>query len=196
MKNEVDPIHLIKQKHKIYKENKEKKMAMGVRHADLSSAVRPSLKRRVIAGIYDLVLLFSVLFVVTLIASIITRSIAGEEAMNNLPYTIWFKVLLFMIVFAFFVFFWVYAGQTLGMISWRLQLFRNDGYPLTFKDASLRFFLIIFTFWTGGFLWIFLTENKKALHDILSKTNIIVPSRRIFTDSKRKYSRQPRRHHH
>jgi len=184
MKNEVDPIHLIKQKHKVYKENKEKRMMLGVRHADLSAALRPSFKRRLIAGFYDFILLFSILFVVTLIASLMTRSIAGEAAMNDLPYTLWFPILLFLIIFAFFIFFWVYAGQTLGMIAWRLQLFRDDGYPLTLKNAILRFVLIITTFWFGGFLWIFLTENKKALHDILSKTNVVVPSRRIFTDSK------------
>jgi len=175
--------HLQKEKERLHGRSPLETIAVNnnPHRVNLNVAVRPRLGRRIMAGFYDLLLLLGVLFIVTLICLFISFQIGGESALSTLRFQWWFKALLIGSIFGFFTLFWTYSGQTLGMVAWRLQLYRDDGYSLTFIDSLIRLLLLIFTFWFG-FLWIFKNDNKKALHDILSKTSPVIQSRRIHTE--------------
>jgi uncharacterized RDD family membrane protein YckC len=47
---------------------------------------------------------------------------------------------VFLEMYAFFVLFWLYRGQTLGMLAWRLAIETDDGNPITLLRLTLRFF--------------------------------------------------------
>ncbi|MGA1370801.1 MAG: RDD family protein [Pseudomonadales bacterium] len=51
--------------------------------------------------------------------------------------------LVFLEMYAFFVLFWLYRGQTLGMLAWRLAIETDDGRPLTLLRLTLRFFVTL-----------------------------------------------------
>jgi len=83
-----------------------------------------------------------------------------------------FKLFLLMMSYVFFDWFWRHGGQTLGMRAWRIQLVAIDNQKIDRKHTLLRFVSGCFTF---GFTLIFMLFNdrQQALHDWLSKTNII-----------------------
>ncbi len=168
-------------------EKKIKNQKVVNKRANLAVVIRPSLLRRMAAGFYDLLLLFGILCMAVLIASLASYYFGGQQALEDLPYAIWFKVLLVTIIVSFFVFFWR-VGHTLGMLAWKMTVYRDDGYPLTFLDAFTRLIALTLTFWLGGFLWCFFRKDKKALHDLISKTSPVIPTGEIYTDKNDPYS--------
>ncbi|MDZ7802867.1 RDD family protein [Thiohalophilus sp.] len=91
------------------------------------------LYRRLLAMLYDGLLLLAIL----LIASAIPLIFTGGEAIegHNLLLTGYFL----LICFGFFGGFWTHGGQTLGMRVWRLQVVDDDGGALDWLAALLRF---------------------------------------------------------
>jgi len=84
--------------------------------------------------------------------------------------------LLFVELFAFFAYFWVARGQTLGMLAWRLQLvsLEPDG-RVTLKQALLRFIGALASLATLGlgYLWLLMDKERRAWPDLLSGTRIL-----------------------
>ncbi|MCU7921857.1 MAG: RDD family protein [Candidatus Thiodiazotropha sp. (ex Dulcina madagascariensis)] len=137
---------------------------------DMKDAVAPGLLRRLAAMFYDGLLLLALLFVAT---AAITLPLGNPEG-NNL---LLFQFFIFEIIpLSFFIGFWAWGGQTLGMRAWRLKLVRNDGYPVGWNDAFKRhlaalFSLLIFGL---GFFWILVDSDNLAWHDRLSKTRLVI----------------------
>ena len=131
------------------------------------------LLRRLGAIIYDSLLVFACL---VMLAVISTAFLGGESVYaGGDTYVRIYNAVRFLIMFSFFVFFWCYRGRTLGMQSWRLQLETNDGGPITFATASLRFFAALLS-WAPfglGFLWSLWDRDKLAWHDRISGTRIV-----------------------
>ncbi len=77
---------------------------------------------------------------------------------------------------AFYIWFWIHTGQTLGMLAWRLQAVNAGGGPMSVRQALLRFILA----WPAmacfgiGYLWLYIDKHGNALHDIFSGTRVIV----------------------
>lgn len=88
--------------------------------------------------------------------------------------------LLFLELFLFFVWSWVYRGQTLGMMAWRLRVEAEDGGPLRLLQATARFFAALLAFLPLGLgqLWIFVHPDRKSWSDLMSSSRIVVVPRK------------------
>ena len=113
--------------------------------------------------LYDLMLLFSVLFFMSLPWIIIT---SGEAVTNN----IFYQFYLLLIILFYYLWFWINHGQTLGMKSWKTYVLNKNNQTITIRQGILR---ILISLIGGHLLLIF---SKKSLQDIISKTHIIVKS--------------------
>lgn len=87
------------------------------------------------------------------------------------------RLLLLATAAAFFVGFWMYGGQTLGMRAWRLRVERQTGEPLSFRAGLLRFGIGLLTCGLG-LLWIPFNPQKLAWHDRASGTRVVVVPKR------------------
>jgi uncharacterized RDD family membrane protein YckC len=90
------------------------------------------------------------------------------------------QLYLLLIAFAFFGWFWVHGGQTLGMRAWRLRLVSADGGPVSWKQAAIRFAAALLS-WSClglGFFWALIDREKRAWHDRLSGTRLILLPKR------------------
>lgn len=129
-----------------------------------------TLFRRIAAMLYDGILILALLFLSTL-PFIAVRGGEPVEADGNFIY----RLILALVIYAFFVGFWTRSGRTLGMQSWRLQLLAADGNPPTIAVASVRFFAAILS-WLPcglGFLWQVWDKDGLTWHDRISKTHIV-----------------------
>ena len=80
-----------------------------------------------------------------------------------------------LLVFSYFVFFWTFLGYTPGKALMGLRIVRQDGRPLSFWRAWLRFIgysisaLPLFL----GFIWILFDRQHEGWHDKLANTHVI-----------------------
>lgn len=127
------------------------------------------LLRRLGAILYDSLLIFALLMLVTTIF-LIPRGGDPVETDSNLLY----QACVALVIFLFFTGFWSKSGSTLGMQSWGLRVETADGEVPTFAKASLRFFAAILS-WAAlglGFLWQLWDSEKLTWHDRLSGTRL------------------------
>ena len=118
------------------------------------------LKNMVIC-LYDLMLLFSVLFFMSLPWIMMT---SGEAITNN----IFYQFYLLLIILIYYLWFWINHGQTLGMKSWKTYVLNQNNQTITIHQGIIR---ILISLIGGHLLLIF---NKRSLQDIISKTHIII----------------------
>jgi len=136
---------------------------------------RAGLLRRLGAMLYDGLLLLAVLIVATALFLPLTGGEAVDPAKNPLLEFVYRAMLLLLIV-GFFGLFWTRRGQTLGMASWRLRVEREDGGLLTWSDTLRRLggaLLSLLPFGLG-FLWVLVDPQRRAWHDRLSGTRVVV----------------------
>ena len=140
----------------------------------------PGLARRLAAMLYDTLLTLGLLLFVSTLVTVPVDLILGREAAEQLPGHPLFRLALALVPPLFFISFWLRAGQTLGMRSWRLQVVRDDGKPLRLNDALLRFVAALFSWLAcgAGFLWVLVDPQRRAWHDRLSRTRLITLPKR------------------
>jgi uncharacterized RDD family membrane protein YckC len=150
-----------------------------------------SLKSRLMAMVYEAMLLFAVLFAATLLFSTLLEQRHALYRRDDLQY--W----LFVVLGIYFSWFWRYGGQTLAMKTWRIQVLTRDGTPLSWTRAVPRYVLAWLWFLPGlaaarylnaqgwmlvalptlnMLLWalaVFLDRDRQFLHDRLAGTRII-----------------------
>lgn len=116
---------------------------------------------------YDGALLISVLFLATALLMPFT---GGAIATGNQL----FRIYLLIWSYLYFCWPWVKGGQTLGMRAWRIRVSHVDGGRLGWEHATLRFFLAIISWLLAGtgYLWSLFDEQKRTLHDRLSRTRL------------------------
>ncbi len=85
------------------------------------------------------------------------------------------QTILFVELFSFFAYFWVWRGQTVGMLAWNLRLETNDGTPMRLGQALLRFVGAMLSLATLGlgYLWIYIDPDRRAWPDMLSRTHVV-----------------------
>ncbi|MCZ6711971.1 MAG: RDD family protein [Gammaproteobacteria bacterium] len=134
------------------------------------SGVSAGLLRRLGAMLYDTLLVLA-MWLATLFPIV---------AVNNSPVNgAAVQSVLFVELFAFFAYFWVARGQTLGMLAWRVHLVSVAGTgsksKITLKQAQLRFVGALASFLTlgVGYLWILVDAKGRAWPDLLSKTRVL-----------------------
>ena len=84
------------------------------------------------------------------------------------------QVTLLLVAYLFFVGFWCWRGNTLGMQAWRLRVEADNQQMPTIGQASIRFGVAIIS-WLAlglGFLWQLWDKDKLAWHDRASGTRL------------------------
>jgi uncharacterized RDD family membrane protein YckC len=120
-----------------------------------------SLFKRIACMLYESILVFAILFV----AGVVYRALMGD------PHSDFEQHLFFMyswlIIGVYFVYCWVKSGQTLAMQTWRIQLLRLDGNPLSLGQSVRRYVIASFSlmFFGLGFLWAIFDREGLYLHD-------------------------------
>ena len=107
--------------------------------AAASSAHRPvlapSLARRLASFVYEGVLLFGVVMIAGLVYSVATNQ------RHALVGALGLQITLFLVLGAYFVYFWSRRGQTLAMRTWHVRLIGLDDRPPEPWRAALRYLL-------------------------------------------------------
>ena len=117
--------------------------------------------KNIIICIYDLLLLFSILFFFTLPLMIFSD---GEGIGKN----IFYQLYLLFIIITYYLWFWIKHNQTLGMKSWKSYIVNeNNEKKISIKQCLLRMLIALI----GGHL--FLLFRKESLQDIISKTKLV-----------------------
>ncbi|VVD77183.1 membrane protein [Pandoraea commovens] len=95
----------------------------------------PTLRRRLLSMVYESLLLFGVLFLAGYLFSALTQQRSG------LMYRHAMQTWLFLVLGAYFVWFWTHGGQTLAMKTWKIRLVDAHGLPVRPVRAVLRYVL-------------------------------------------------------
>lgn len=143
---------------------------MDMPSSPLTGLPRCGLIRRLMAILYDSMLLAAILMFATLIALPFLGENPGPLARAG------FRVYLMLVTFGFFAWFWSHGGQTLGMLAWRVRLQNSRPGPLSLWQLLLRFLAAIAS-WLPlglGFLWSLFDKDKLTWHDRFSMTELVV----------------------
>jgi uncharacterized RDD family membrane protein YckC len=138
------------------------------------------LPRRLGALLYDSLLLLALL----ILGTACFLPFTGGEAVTfdaHPALTVLHRIFVALLVTGFYGLFWTVRGQTLGMASWRLRVERDDGALLTWADSVRRVAAGVVSLLPAGlgWLWIVVDRDRRAWHDRLSRTRVVVvPKRR------------------
>lgn len=118
--------------------------------------------------VYEALLLIAVL----MFAGLIFQLFRNPAAPGAKPF---FQLYLFLVLGAYFTWFWIHGGQTVSMKTWRFRVENIDGTPLRFPRAALRYVLawISLSIAGLGFLWALIDRDGQFLHDRLAKTRLV-----------------------
>jgi uncharacterized RDD family membrane protein YckC len=115
---------------------------------------------------YDSLILFSILFLASLIAVIINN---GEAISQG---NLFFIAYLILVSGLFYSWFWTHGGQTIGMRAWNVSLLSDEHDCVSWRQASLRFIVALIS-WIPlglGFWWQYWGTKQKSWPDIVSRT--------------------------
>lgn len=104
----------------------------------------PTIKRRLTTMLYEGVLLFGVVAIAALLFGILFQQRSAIMLRHELQY--W----LFVVIGAYFIWFWTHGGQTLPMKTWRMRLVTRDGHDVTLGRAAARYLLAWLWFLPGA----------------------------------------------
>ena len=127
-----------------------------------------NLFRRLASIFYDGVLVVAIV----IITSLPFYSFNVEESfLLKLTMQLYF----YLIIKYFFVWFWVNSAATLGMKSWKIKIVDINGNNISYKKAIVRFnaSILSISIFGLGFLISLFRKDKKCLHDIISRTQLI-----------------------
>lgn len=139
---------------------------------------------RMMAMVYDAMLLFALLCLATLLAVLVTGKLdpnipeASSQVMHEadpLLAGLGFQLYLVAVVIGFYSLFWRKNGQTLGMQAWRIQVQTRDGSKPGWLRCIARCLAAIVSMAPGfiGYWWVWIDREKLSWHDRLSGTRVI-----------------------
>jgi uncharacterized RDD family membrane protein YckC len=148
--------------------------------------------RRLVALVYDLLIVLAIVMVVGLLCQLATggRLIAtGAHAVVPL----WYQVFQGVVVAAYFIASWRRGGQTVGMRPWRIRVCRDDGGAIGLQQAVIRVLVAaapmlllalepalglratlwaVLGTWATWFAVALFDPRRRALHDIAADTEV------------------------
>ena len=139
---------------------------------------RPALPRRLVAMLYDILLVLP-LVMVSVAVVMGLRSLLGfgpsAEGIVRLNAHL-VQLIALLTVMAFFSWFWLKNGQTLGMQAWRIKLVGFNGQAPSAGQVILRCLgAALSAACLGlGFLWCLVDRNRRYWHDYLSSTELVL----------------------
>ncbi|MCP3869124.1 MAG: RDD family protein [Gammaproteobacteria bacterium] len=155
---------------------------MSGKEVETEDTEAPGLLRRLACMLYDGLLAGGLIFCGMILVVIVLGTFQGLESIDTAglrrnPFYIGF---LLLIPTLFFIGFWRFAGETLGMRAWRLRIIRADGGKPTLAEATIRYFAALLS-WAAlglGFLWILVDLEHRAWHDRLSGTRLVLTKKK------------------
>jgi uncharacterized RDD family membrane protein YckC len=130
----------------------------------------PGLRRRLASMAYESLLLVGVLAV----GFMLPQLALGMGFGILLPG--WLSIAqLFLVLGAYFVWYWHLSGQTLAMQTWKIKLSTTSGKPPSLKRLALRYVLAwpSLGFLGVGVFWSLLDRERQFLHDRLAGTRLV-----------------------
>jgi uncharacterized RDD family membrane protein YckC len=149
--------------------------------------------RRVLAGFFDLAFIFTLFgigFALVLsyglglntdqiqqLSEIIMESASAGNLSGSVGDLIWIvNVIGYVVMAIYFGYFHVrYDGRTLGMSICGLKVLSEDSRRMNVAQAALRTLGLVVTvsFYGLGFIFVFFTRRRQALHDLISRTLVV-----------------------
>jgi uncharacterized RDD family membrane protein YckC len=133
------------------------------------------LSRRLGALLYDSLLLLAVLMLGT--ACFLPFTGGKAITFGEFPVlAVVHRLAVALLTVGFYGIFWTRRGQTLGMASWRLRVERDDGDLMSWRDTVRRIGAGVLSLLPLGlgWLWIIVDRDRRAWHDRLSATRVVV----------------------
>lgn len=134
-----------------------------------------SFLRRLGAMFYDTLLAGATVLIVNgILAAVVAHQLGLPEIAPGSTLAKLFAILHFLVIFAFFGWFWTHGGQTLGMRAWKIRVESYDGRELTWQQAFFRYMAAIMSwaFLGVGFLIALFDPDKLTWHDRFSRTRL------------------------
>lgn len=148
-----------------------------------------SFAKRLLAIIYDSLILFFVIVIVTILIQqiVISFELVPLEKINDvageisvIPANSWvdlsLKNLWVVFSFLYFAHYWTRSGQTPGMKVWKVKLLSENQdktknqQTITVFQALQRY---VFSLLGFGLFWIIFDRDKRALQDRLSQSHLV-----------------------
>jgi uncharacterized RDD family membrane protein YckC len=146
----------------------------------VTSGTSAGFGRRAAALVYDALLMAGILMIYTAGALYFAHRVrlAPGEAIERSTVGAWFYLYQageIALIALYALVNWTRSGQTLGMRAWHLRAVTENGGPLGWKAAALRFALGVLAWAPAalGVLWLYADPEHLALHDRLSKTRVV-----------------------
>ena len=154
-----------------------------------NNVAEASFGKRLLAIVYDILILFFIIVVITILIQQIVisfelvplekiKDVTGE--ISVIPPNSWvdlgLKNLWALFGFLYFAHYWTRSGQTPGMKVWKLKLVseshsdKQQQQTITVLQALKRY---VFSLLGLGLIWIIVDKNKRALQDRLSQSRLI-----------------------
>ena len=139
---------------------------------EIDKAAVPGLWRRLAAIFYDSWLVAALWLLGATVDTFVRMGLGLDTAGNHLP----LQLYLLLSPMAFFSWFWIHGGQTLGMRAWRLKLLSRDGSRVGLRQALIRCAgaLLSLLALGLGYLWVLLDRDGRSWHDRLSGTQLVM----------------------
>ncbi|HEY0588536.1 MAG TPA: RDD family protein [Pseudoduganella sp.] len=140
----------------------------------------PTVKRRLIAMVYEILLGIAVLFLPLLVVEFANRAAVTPFAWHARQATV------FLVLGAYFIHQWSHKGQTLAMQTWRIKLVQPGQAHLPLRTAALRY-LLCWLWILPGIVVAYLGDlsNKHKLYALL--TSVLLWSLTAFLDKDRQF---------
>jgi uncharacterized RDD family membrane protein YckC len=132
-------------------------------------ATVPGIGRRVMAMLYESLVVFAIAF----FAGLAFYGVANSHLSGNTRLV--FQLYLFLVLGVYFIACWTRGGRTLPMQTWKMRVVRHDNLPIEVGRAALRYVLAwpsLLLFGVGVF-WAFFDRDRQFLHDRLAGTRIV-----------------------
>ena len=127
------------------------------------------LARRLASIIYDLLLLFAVLFAASIPVAM------GLGITYGHPLYPLYVIYIHAVSFLYFGWFWVHGGQTPAMKTWKIRLVDANGDNVSWKLALYHYLAAFISVLVVGmgFFWSLIRKDKATWHDLISNTRLI-----------------------
>jgi uncharacterized RDD family membrane protein YckC len=132
--------------------------------------VTAPLWRRLASMGYDCILMLALLIFATSLILPLNQGHAFQ------PHNWIYRCYLFTLISLFYIGFWAYGGQTLGMRAWRIRVCSRGGHSLSLKQAIVRYIVAIpsILFVGIGFWWSLLVSKGDTCYDRWSHSRVIL----------------------
>jgi uncharacterized RDD family membrane protein YckC len=130
--------------------------------------------------LYEAMLVFAVLFAAALIFSILLEQRHALYLRNAL--LVW----LFLVLGAYFIWFWTHGGQTLAMKTWKVRVTDSNGGPIKMWRAAARY-LLAWLWLLPGLAIAWLLDAKTSMLIWIPVVNVAAWALAVFLDPHRQF---------